>query len=28
MYKQGNYDGRNEHACRLGKEITDFMNKW
>ena len=27
MYKQGNYDGRNECACRTGKEITEFLNK-
>ena len=27
MYEQGNYDGRNECACRAGKEITEFLNK-
>lgn len=27
MYEQGNYDGRNEYACRTGKEITEFLNK-
>lgn len=27
MYEQGNYDGRNEHACELGKKITEFLNK-
>ena len=27
MYEQGNYDGRNECACRTGKEITEFLNK-
>lgn len=27
MYEQGNYDGRNEYACRAGKEITEFLNK-
>ena len=27
MYEQGNYDGRNEHACRTGKMIADFINK-
>ena len=27
MYEQGNYDDRNEHGCKLGKEITEFLNK-
>ena len=27
MYEQGNYDGRNEHACKLGKMFMDFYNK-
>ena len=25
MYEQGNYDGRNEHSCKLGKEFMEFL---
>ena len=27
MYEQWNYDARNEHYCKLGKEVYDFLNK-
>ena len=27
MYEQENYDGRNNFACKIGKEITEFLNK-
>ena len=27
MYDQNNYDGRNEHACKMGKMITEFINQ-
>lgn len=25
MYKEGNYDGRNEHSCRTGKVLMDYL---
>ena len=27
MYNEGNYDGRNEYACKAGKMLMDFYNK-
>ena len=27
MYEQNNYDGRNQYACQVGKQITEFLNK-
>ena len=25
MYEQGNYDGRNVYACKVGKLLTDYL---
>lgn len=25
MYETNNYDGRNEHACRTGKVLMDYL---
>lgn len=25
MYEEGNYDGRNEFACKLGKAVMDYV---
>ena len=27
MYEDDNYDGRNEHACRTGKMLMDYLDK-
>ena len=27
MYEAGNYDGRNEYACKAGKILMDFYDK-
>lgn len=27
MYEANNYDGRNEHACRSGKMLMDYLEK-
>lgn len=26
MYNEGNYDGRNEHACLMGKTLWDYID--
>lgn len=26
MYNEGNYDGRNEHACLMGKALWDYID--
>lgn len=26
MYNEGNYDGRNEYACKMGKELWDYID--
>ena len=26
MYNDGNYDGRNEYACKMGKELWDYID--
>lgn len=27
MYEAENYDGRNEHSCRTGKVLMDYLEK-
>ena len=27
MYEDGRFDGRNEHACRTGKVLMDYLEK-
>ena len=27
MYETENYDGRNEHSCRTGKVLIDYLEK-